>query len=272
MNLLDKNQYHKALPPLLSVTVNHLFARSVIEKHVSGEVYTDNGVNPGAFYVVHPYGMSLLFGMSNDINFQKSIISYILNKEGQRQRIEWMQAYPSIWNKRIEELTGDLLVASDSVNAGKVEVHTRANFKFNTDKYRSFRKQLKTDNLSIVRTDKDLFEKMEGAVVPKKFWDNAVDFCNKGVGFTTLLNGKPACTAYSAYIFAGQLELGIETLADHRGKGLALLTCASLIDYCLENSYEPVWSCRLENTASYCLAQKLGFEPTVTLPFYRLPV
>jgi hypothetical protein len=33
---------------------------------------------------------------------------------------------------------------------------------------------------------------------------------------------------------------------------------------------EPVWACRLENDGSYKLAQKLGFEPVLEIPYYRL--
>lgn len=51
---------------------------------------------------------------------------------------------------------------------------------------------------------------------------------------------------------------------------VAELTCRKLIDYCLERDLIPVWSCRFENTASCKLAQKLGFEPTLMIPFYRL--
>jgi RimJ/RimL family protein N-acetyltransferase len=67
------------------------------------------------------------------------------------------------------------------------------------------------------------------------------------------------------------LELGIETVEAYRGKGLAQSVCSALIDYCLQNNYEPVWSCRFENTASYRLAQKLGFEPVSTRTYYKLP-
>ncbi len=46
--------------------------------------------------------------------------------------------------------------------------------------------------------------------------------------------------------------------------------CSTLIEYCLENSYEPVWACRLENVGSYKLAEKLGFEMYGEVPYYRL--
>jgi len=109
-------------------------------------------------------------------------------------------------------------------------------------------------------------------VVPKNFWNSAGDFIKYGAGFAMINDGKPVCMSYSAYIFNGILEIGIETEQGYRGKGLARAACAALIDYCIEKGYEPVWSCRLQNTASYELAKKLGFKPTVTLPYYRLPV
>ncbi len=79
-----------------------------------------------------------------------------------------------------------------------------------------------------------------------------------------------AATAFSAYILDDQLEIGIETLAEFRKMGFAELVCGALIDYCLDSGYEPVWSCRFENTASYPLAQKMGFVPVSITPYYRL--
>jgi predicted GNAT family acetyltransferase len=65
-------------------------------------------------------------------------------------------------------------------------------------------------------------------------------------------------------------EIGIETLAEHRGKGYAEIVSTEFIKQCLKNGQVPVWSCRLENTGSYRLALKLGFRETVRVPFYRL--
>ena len=79
-----------------------------------------------------------------------------------------------------------------------------------------------------------------------------------------------ASTAYSAFVAPGILEIGIETSPLYRQKGYALKVCQQLIDYCLQNKLTPVWACRLENSASYYLAQKLGFEPSLYLPYYRL--
>jgi RimJ/RimL family protein N-acetyltransferase len=127
-----------------------------------------------------------------------------------------------------------------------------------------------SDGDLIEKTDDLHFEQMPGSVIPLKFWDSAKDFKQKGKGFTLLHNGEIASTAYSAFVHEDKLEIGIETVEKYRGYGFAELTCCKLIDYCLEMDLIPVWSCRFENTASYKLAQKLGFEPTLMIPFYRL--
>ncbi|MCG8409826.1 MAG: GNAT family N-acetyltransferase [Bacteroidales bacterium] len=111
---------------------------------------------------------------------------------------------------------------------------------------------------------------MKGSVVPSNFWDNAHDFDKQGVGFSLYHNNKLATTAFSAFIFDKELELGMETTPEFRGKGYAQYACSALIDYCLINNYEPIWACSLKNVASYNLAQKLGFIPQLTLPYYRL--
>jgi len=90
------------------------------------------------------------------------------------------------------------------------------------------------------------------------------------VGFTLVGDGELISTAFSSFRHDGKLEIGIETLEAHRGNGYAQCVCARLIDYCLEHGLEPVWSCRLGNKGSYELALRLGFEPTITRPYYEV--
>jgi GNAT superfamily N-acetyltransferase len=276
MKLLNKHQYYKVKEVLRYVAVNNLFVWSVVERHVTGAVYADDLENPEAFYVVHPYGMSMLLGHTSEESFIADLSDYLLNTTKIRNKTEWLQAYPDSWNKILRDILGNRLIkGSDAIGdktPGRVVEYTRANFQFNRDKYLLMKSISGNHQERIVRTDKVLFEKMQGSVVPRYFWNSADDFCSQGIGFSLLIGDQPVSTAYSAYLHHRQLELGIETTEVYRGKGYALLTCAALIDYCLENGYEPVWSCRLENTGSYLLAQKLGFEPTITLPYYQLPV
>jgi len=274
MILLEESAYNNVLEPLKKVTINNLFARTVVEKHLSGKVFVDDVNAPSTFYIVHPYGMSLLFGNPDNDGFNRQFREYALNKDKSRNKYEWMQVFPDSWDNKLKDLFGSNLVKySDNSNneKDKVELNGRANFKFNLNIYLAFKQNNPKINYKIVRTDKEIFNDMKGAVVPMFFWNNAKDFCKYGIGFSLFYDNKLASTAYSAYIHDNYLELGIETVEEYRGKGLAQYVCSALIDYCLQNNFEPVWSCRFENTASYNLAQKLGFEPISKRTYYKLP-
>ncbi|MFN8256249.1 MAG: GNAT family N-acetyltransferase [Bacteroidales bacterium] len=273
MKILEKNRYAILLEPVKKMSINHYCARAVLENQVDGQVYVDDLNNPLAFLIVHPYGMSFLSGKTENPSFINALKSYMLNQKGERDRTEWLQAYPENWNRLIEDFLGEKLVNTGDMNGEKkgfVGENHRVNFKFNAQKYSQFRKEFLTGNLEILQVSKKWFDEIEGSVIPKNFWRTADDFYRIGKGFSVVMDGKPVSTAFSAFVFENDLELGIETIGNYRGKSLAAHACCALIDYCLQKGLEPVWSCRLENTASYLLAQKLGFEPTVYLPFYKL--
>jgi RimJ/RimL family protein N-acetyltransferase len=274
MHLLDTKDYHKLILPLNKVKINCLFARSVIECQIPGKVYADRDDNPGTFYVVHPYGMSLLYGESTNSSFNNQFKEYALNLNGTRNKFEWMQAYPNDWDLVLTRLFEDCLInSSENIFSREeriVELNTRINFKFNHQNFADKRQKLNDPDCQILRTTRQFYEDMKGSVVPAYFWKNADHFVKDGIGFSLFYKGKLASTAYSAFILDKKLELGIETIEEFRSNGYAYHNCCALIDYCIENGFEPVWACKLENTPSYRLAQKLGFEPFSEIPYYRL--
>ena len=274
MILLEESAYDKVIEPLKKVTINNLLARTIAEKHLQGKIFVDDVNTPNTFYIVHPYGMSFLFGNPDNDEFNRQFRQYALNKNKSRNKFEWMQVFPDSWDDKLKDLfNSDLIEHSDnSTNEkDKVELNGRSNFKFNQDAYLAFRQGIPKNKYKIVRTDKEIFNEMKGTVVPMSFWKDAESFSNHGIGFSLFYDNKLASTAFSSCIHDNYLELGIETRDDYRGKGLAEYVCSALIDYCLQNSFEPVWSCRFENTASYNLAQKLGFEPISKKTYYKLP-
>lgn len=274
MILLPVDRFYLLEEKIKEVQINNLFARSVIEKHVTGNIYVDNIEKPNTVYVVHPYGISLLFGDCKNAMFNDQFRSYALNSDDSRNKHEWLLTYPRDWDNVLQDLFGNLIIKSsensDNKTIGVIEQNIRVNFRFNKDTYLQVDKRAVSDGDVIEKTDDLHFEQMSGSVIPLKFWDSATDFKKNGEGFTLLHKGEIASTAYSAFVHEDKLEIGIETVEKCRGFGFAELTCCKLIDYCIEMGLIPVWSCRFENTASYKLAQKLGFEPTLMIPFYRL--
>jgi len=277
MILLDPKNYYKLTEPLKTVEINHLFAQTVIEQKMDGEIYLDDLEHPSTFYVKHRYGMALLFGKSDNERFNRSLVKYLLNEEGKRVAGEWLQVFPKDWNVRLDELLGEKIqefsepmVKTNPENNTKIICSTRVNFQFNRGKYTPT-KLNEASTFRLVQTDANLYDQIKGTVVPDCFWRNGKEFAETGTGFTLMLGAEPVSTAFTSFVHEPKLELGIETKKKFQGKRLALYTCSALIDYCLENNFEPVWSCRLENTGSFGLAQKLGFEPVRNIPYYQLP-
>ena len=274
MILLPADRYYLLEEIVKTVQINNLFARSVIEKHVTGRIYVDNITEPRTAYVIHPYGMALLFGDYQNVDFNCRFKSYALNIDNSRNKHEWVQTYPREWDNVLKELFGKHIIKSsentDNKTCGVIELNTRVNFIFNREKYLQPDRAVLSGNDMIVETNALYFEQMQGSVIPLRFWNSARDFIQKGKGFTLLHNGEIASTAYSSFVHEEMFEIGIETVEKYRGFGYAELTCRKLIDYCLERKLIPVWACRYENKASYNLALKLGFEPILMIPFYRL--
>ncbi|MFN8347712.1 MAG: GNAT family N-acetyltransferase [Spirosomataceae bacterium] len=272
MKLLPDSHYDKVLPRLKQVAFNHLFARSVVEKHVTGKIWAEDLEDPRAFYIQHPYGMSLLFGQTDQTAFNQGLADYLLRAA--KNSAEWLQAYPDEWNLVLRDLLGDRLLISENENDLKrcdaVIQQTRVNFCFNPHSFAQLRLGALPGNFSLVRTDAAIYHALTGSVIPSNFWDHSEDFLRRGIGFSLLHQGRAISTAFASFIHNRQLELGIETLKEYQGQGLAKYVCAALIDHCLNHGYEPVWSCRLANTGSYKLAQQLGFEPVRQIPYYRL--
>jgi len=273
MILLDQDDYYKVITPLSKVTINNLFANAVVQGSAKGRIFVDTIQNPKTFYIIHPYGMALLFGESNNSKFNQEFKNYSLNVNKKRIKHEWLQVFPNTWDNILLDLfKNDIINSKENINDthNKIELNSRVNFKFNVNLYKKFKEKNIPKKLDIKSTNKNEYDNMKGSVIPSKFWNNSNEFLEKGVGFSLYHDNNLATTAFSAFITETKLELGMETLPAFRGKGFAQYICSALIDYCIENNYEPIWACRSENIGSYKLAIKLGFEEEKVLPYFRL--
>jgi len=259
---LSKDHYGRLLEPVMQVPFNMLMARSVLSHHVDGKVFLDSLESPKSFYIIHPYGMTYLCGDSSNETFNQALFDYFAGNSDARKTDEWLQAFPRDWD----------LVLNRLVEDGKASPHSRLNFKFNPEKFYETYRQIDKSRYEIIPTPTDLLFEISGRVVPKDYWKTPEQLNNMAKAFTVMADGKPASTAFPSARHDDKLEIGIETAAEYHGKGLGYLACAALIEYCLENNLEPVWSCRLENTASVNLCKKLGFTEVLRMPYYHIPL
>jgi RimJ/RimL family protein N-acetyltransferase len=86
-------------------------------------------------------------------------------------------------------------------------------------------------------------------------------FLDKGFGFALVDDaGNSVAQAYGTFIGNGLCEIGIVTHPDHRGKGYIVYPAIAVIQECFARGITPVWSCNVENIASFKTAHKLGFK------------
>ena len=276
MKLFAKSNYLSLLPFLAEVDINHHFAKSVLTQRAEGIVYVDDEISPSSFYIASGYGMSLLFGKTNNHAFNLQLRDYLLNTNKHREKDEWLQVYPQRWNDVLSQLCGDKLISNDDINYAEKSLcivqNTRVNFEFDENKFKQAiadqKSSLGEQTFKVI--NEDLYQQLDGVVVPKHFWQNAESFVKYGKGFILTVDNNTVSTAYSANIDEDILEIGIETNQAFRGNGYAFAICRKIIEYSLTNNLLPVWACKLENTGSYRLAQKLGFTVSKELPYYRL--
>ena len=274
MQILSSDEYHRIGRLLEEVPFNNYFALSVTEGRVKGAVFVDDAEDPHNAYILHPYGMSLLVGDGKDEEFDRWLLPFMLDEGRERRRDEWMQVHPDLWTVKIEKaLLGRIVRSSrttDDAPRDLVVTYGRTNFRFNEEKFLASAATLERTDVQARRLDVRTVGMVKGTVIPTAFWNSAEDFVRNGIGFSVLEDGVPVSTAFSAFVHDYAWEIGIESAVTHRGRGYATIAAIAFIDHCLENGLTPVWSCRTENTGSYKLATKLGFEPTFQLPFYRL--
>jgi GNAT superfamily N-acetyltransferase len=265
MIVLPLTAFELAESALQEVECNHLFVRAVLEGTVDGEVWVDVWPEPRAFYVRHPYGMSLAFGDPDAFTRWTAFWNFLRDFGRNKAKDEWLQAWPPAVADAIDAF-------AKLAPEGRMERQVRVNFSFDPARFADYQPEAagSSAGATILRTGVFEYEGLEGIVHPRCFWRDREAFLRDGVGFSLVCEGKVAATAFSAFIHGTQLEIGIETAPDFRGRGCAALVCRRLIDYCLKRELEPVWSCRLSNLASMRLAQRIGFEPIRELPYFRL--
>lgn len=270
MKLLPQARYYKALQLLASVPFNTLFARAVLSGDVDGQVYADDPEVPSIYYVVHPYGMTLLLSDDVERNRQQAFLQgplrdYLHERQQRSLPSQWMQIFPLAWADDIDRILVDRQHSSTLAKR-----HTRVNFRFEPRNFESADIHTRLSDLSIEPLSQYAYENFGDAVKPQPFWDSYKHFEQRGAGFEVTCEGKTVAVAFSAFVTEQELELGMEVSTDYRRCGLGGIVTGRLILECLHLGLSPIWSCNLANTGSYQLAQKLGFVPTLELPYYQL--
>jgi len=268
---LPSSRYALLLPSLQAVPINHLFARSVLERQVDGRVWVDAPGSPGVHHVLHPYGMSLVWGSLAGANSDALANHFCQGRY--RTCDEWLQVDPRWKTLSLERLLGiGIPRPEETPEEAHVQRYTRVNFKFDRAAFEAHGACPPiSGDFRLRPMTVDEFTLPDISVSPHHFWRDADQFLSHGGGWCVEQDGEICAIAFSCFRHDAMLEIGIETKVQYRGRGLAGVAAAAIIAQCLATGLEPVWSCRKENVTSLSLATRMGFTPTLELPYYRLP-
>ena len=89
------------------------------------------------------------------------------------------------------------------------------------------------------------------------------DMVEKEVHFCVFEGDEIVCVTESENTAgkpSGVINLGVNTLKEHRRKGYAAAACAAFIERHVGLGNMPIWKCAFTNAASRALAEKLGFR------------
>jgi RimJ/RimL family protein N-acetyltransferase len=256
MNVLDSTQY-LALWPLFAKLQQNLVVESVLNGFTRGRVYVNDTVNPCLGVLWTEMDAVLLAGEPNE-QFFPLLRHLILNEMIPDAHSRYIPHFTitvdrPAWVQKLPQLLPNNMLVPVSRLAFRLEppsLDWRAllpadmtlqpinAFLFN---------QLNLENIAAV----------EGWA--RSFWLDIATFVQGGLGFAVLDGTTIASWALSVYAGEGAVELGVETAASHRGRGLATVAAAACLEACARRNWVPHWQCDETNVPSMRLAARLGF-------------
>ncbi|MEZ4835059.1 MAG: GNAT family N-acetyltransferase [Caldilineaceae bacterium] len=91
-------------------------------------------------------------------------------------------------------------------------------------------------------------------------WASPAAFQAHGFGSAALVGDVIVCWCTAEYVSARMCGIGIETVPEFQGKGIATATAAHFVGECLRRGIVPHWECDGQNVGSVRVAEKVGFQ------------
>ena len=97
--------------------------------------------------------------------------------------------------------------------------------------------------------------------------ESVEEFLGKSFGFAAVHGGGFACWCMSEYNLGNRCEVGIETVREHRRRGLAGLVAGAMFGHAAGVGVRRMgWHCWADNVASVATAERLGLRRVAEFP------
>ena len=252
--MFELKQEEDVNEPRLKAFINEIHADqiyiySMLENRQKGRVFVDNVNDIQNVIFWHYCGFAYVAGNGENEAFNHMLGRLIQGDYEANQSRFILAVAEENWKEVLRQLS----------KSNTIYERTRYQFKFNTQKF-MIEDWKVPEGYELKEIDKDIINKLQGRIIPSFSWESAETFLQKGKGMCLIHNGEIACNAFSAAIGNGQMDIGIETNPNYRGKGLGKIIAAQMVDYALRNGFEPIWGCDSENLGSSSIAQSVGYE------------
>ena len=124
------------------------------------------------------------------------------------------------------------------------------------------------EGMEVREIDRERFDNPLWRDLLVEFSGSAERFLEHGLGLALYRGDEVLAWSYAPNRGLSTMEIGVETVEAHRGRGHATFIAAHIISRCLARSWSVAWSCETDNPASAAIARKLGFRGERTYPVH----
>jgi len=255
---LTRNDYEK-VQPLFAGLDYQLITTAVLAGASPGTIWADNPDQPQAAFMASPEGYFLAGSNSNEA-FNRSLNALIMgtilkgDKSTQYHEVIVVVCHPDDWEDKL-----------DMVLRGQPPIKEQR-MHFLLDRLQVDGQSDIQKGFAVGKIDENLLAR-PGLQIPEHVtgwmqtnWQSVDGFLQRAFGFCTVHDNEIVCWCMADCISGNACEIGIQTAEDYRRRGLATLTIAATVDYCLSHGLTTIgWHCHEDNPGSRGVAEKVGF-------------
>ncbi|MEZ4642464.1 MAG: GNAT family N-acetyltransferase [Chloroflexota bacterium] len=260
LHQLEPHEYHKAADLLAKLAAYNVYITAVLNGDSPGRVYVDDRETPTAVFAISIDACYLAGDPANDA-FNEALYEELDDTlfSGDRINPDDTQISVHLDSNAWEETLADLM--EDWCWPPLVELHHHYICHTPPATPRPL-----PDGYTMARLDEALLQQ-QGERLPAAIansirigWQNEANFLAHGFGFCALHGEEIACWCLADCVSAGAAEIGIETAADHRRRGLGTAVTQAALAHCFAQGMTRVgWHCPVDHTASIRTASNAGF-------------